>query len=87
MCLNNNVKTDQFNQEDVNYIIKKLSDYSDLHTKKLVGILQDYLEHKNFNKLHEDIFSLDALDLNEIPFHEIWDMNARMGYLEVIYPA
>ena len=87
MCLINQIKTDKFNQEEVKYIIEKLSGYGDLHTQKLVIILEAYLEHKDFDKLHEDIFSLESLCLCQTPFHEIWDINARMGYLEVIYPA
>jgi hypothetical protein len=87
MQLNDNTKKDNLNQEDVNYVINKLKGYQDLHTTKLVEILKAYLKHKDFDKLHEDIFSLEALCLNEIPFHEIWDLDARMGYLDVIYPA
>lgn len=78
------MRTIKINQDEVRYCIKKLASYTDLYTTDVVSVFEHYLDHQNFDKMRDD---LEALTKSEIGFHNKWDLNARIGFLEVIYPA
>lgn len=78
------MKTIQINEEDVKYCIDKLSNYDDSYTKGIVSVFKHYLEQKDFKQMRDD---LETVSPPDDAFHNLWDINARMGFLEVIYPA
>jgi len=78
------METIRINEDDVKYCVKKLSNYDDCYAKGIVSVFRHYLEHKDFKQMRDDLETVPHV--NEV-VHNLWDINARMGFLEVIYPC
>jgi len=72
------------NTEDVIYCINKLSIYEDCYSSGIVDIFKSYLEHKDFIQMRENLETVPHVNR---PLHDLWDLDSRMGFLEVIYPC
>jgi hypothetical protein len=71
----------KINENDVKYCIKKLSNYDDCYSSGIVSVFKHYLEHKDFKQMR------DELETVPHSHHNLWDISARMFFLEVIYPV
>jgi len=71
------------NEDDVNYTIKKLSFYEDHYSTGVVAVFNDYLLHKDYKRMRDELETVDPIG---IPSHKLWDFNAHIGFLDVIYP-
>lgn len=66
-------------------LVKKLLNFKDGYSKKLIDIFNSFAEHKDYLQLHKSFSEVSADD--NIKFHNRWDLNTRCLLLEVIYPA
>lgn len=76
--------TIKINVDVVEYCIESLINYDDPYTDGIVSTMKCYLEHKNFKKMRYDLETVPNVN---VAFHNLWDINARLGFLEVIYPS
>ena len=74
-----------FNIGDVRHLLKSLSGYCDPYTIAIKLAIRKYKTHKSLDKLHDDLEAIS--DLGKRPLHAMWDIDTRMSFLEVIYPA
>ncbi len=72
------------NEADVNYAIKKLSLYDDCYSKGIVTVFTDYLKHKDFKQMRDE---LETVPQVKKPSWLLWDIDTNMGFLDVIYPV
>jgi hypothetical protein len=72
------------NEDDVNYAIKKLSLYDDCYSSGIVAVFNDYLKHKSFRQMRDE---LETVPETNLPPDLLWDINGNMIFLEVIYPV
>ena len=78
------METIKINEDDVMYCIKKLSTYDDRYANGIVTVFKHYLEHQDFRRMRGELEAVPPINKG---FHNIWDINARIGFLEVIYPS
>lgn len=71
------------NENDLLYMISKLGIYDDCYSTGIVKVFKSYLEHKDFKQMRDN---LETVLHDNRPLHELWDLDSRMGFLEVIYP-
>ena len=84
LTTNNHAQDPTINVEDVNYAILKLSAYNDQYSTGIVKVFTDYLEHQDFQRMRDELETVPHLIA---PSFKIWDINANIGLLEVIYPS
>lgn len=66
-------------------LIKKLLQFSDDYSKKLVSVFSSFMEHKDFEKMHKDYSETKSND--KTLSRNRWNFDTRCNLLEVIYPA
>jgi len=74
----------KINEDDVECCIKKLDSHKDAYTKGILIVFKNYLKHKDFKQMREE---LEKVEPSGNAFHNLWDINARITFLEVIYPC
>lgn len=84
MLNNDNQIQVRINVSDVNYAIEKLSSYDEPYSKGVMNVFQNYLMHQDFFKMREE---LETVPQSTAPLWKQWDVNANIGFLEVIYPT
>ena len=78
------MRTVEINENDVKYCIKILSNYDDCYSNGIVSVFKYYFEHKDVKQMRDD---LETVPHPHKAFHNLWNINARIGFLEVIYPS
>jgi hypothetical protein len=72
------------NENDVLYMLDKLGIYDDCYSTGIVEVFKSYLEHRDFKQMRDN---LERVPQDNRLLHELWDLDSRMGFLEVIYPC
>ncbi|MCD0490589.1 hypothetical protein LPB86_20290 [Pedobacter sp. MC2016-14] len=78
------METIKINESDVKYCIKKLINYDDCYSNGIVTVFKHYLEHKEFKQMRDD---LETVPHGHKALYNLWDVDARIVFLEVIYPS
>lgn len=78
------METIKMNEDDVMYCVKKLSNYDDCYANGIVAVFEHYLKHQNFKQMRDELETVPPINKG---LHNIWDIDARIGFLEVIYPS